>query len=566
MSKNIQLEFSSAVCRFWPAAPLSFAGTEKSLQASFERAGMGEINASRYLSGSLVLSAAAAILVFLLLTLFLPLPESLGISLLLFSAKLSAFLLLPKILAKRREEKIESELPFLLRELSVYLDIGLPFEKALARLSGRNYELSPELSLAHQAIKSGSTVQRELSMLSARTGSLALKRCLLLLSSIYETGAASEPLKRTAEELSATQLSQMRLQSSRLSLLAIVFIAAGALVPAFFSVFAAASPLLSQSQVPDWQVWLAFALVFPLLQLGVLAAMSLLLPPAPSFRATRALLEEELLRKAGFPFGINAFLSAAAALSFLAALLLFAAGSPLLAALCLCAAPGAYFLLSYFSRREIEQAELRLPDALYSAAATHRLLSAEKMLSSLAKGEFGRLSESFELALHRQKAGEGFAASMAAASQHCPSALVERAFSLLVVCYETGADMYFALREAASDVVSFFALVRERAALVAVQRYTVLAASCLLVPLILGTALSFAPALFSASSPLLAGARVLPTLFLACQLYLAISAALSSFFLALLETNLGKVALYFLLSAPLSQIVFALASSGALLA
>ena len=128
------------------------------------------------------------------------------------------------------------------------------------------------------------------------------------------------------------------------------------------------------------------------------------------------------------------------------------------------------------------EAESRLSDALYTAASTHRLLSAEKMLSSLAKGGFGRLSDSFALALHRQKAGDSFAASMAAAAAHCPSVLVERAFSLLVVAYETGANMYSALRSAAEDVVAFFTLVRERSAMLSMQRYTILAASGALVP------------------------------------------------------------------------------------
>src|SRR3989338_7183651 len=62
-----------------------------------------------------------------------------------------------------------------LSELAVYLDIGLPFEKALTKIAQRKYVLSQEFSVAFQEIKSGGTVQSSLSGMSARTDSLPLK-------------------------------------------------------------------------------------------------------------------------------------------------------------------------------------------------------------------------------------------------------------------------------------------------------------------------------------------------------------------------------------------------------
>lgn len=585
---SMQSAFVRIVCCA-PHLKVSFSNsTIQRLSRQFHAAGLQDAKPQEYLSSGLMISALVCVAAFVFLLFFLPPPETFAYSALLFAIAFAFFLFLPKLLAARRTAQAESELPFLLRELAVYLDIGLPFEKALAKIAQRKYVLSQEFSEAFQEIKSGGTVQSALSGMSARTDSLSLKRSLLLLSSIYETGGSTEPLKRTAEELSSSQLSAMRLTSSRLSLLSIIFIAVSALIPSFFTVFAAVSPAISSSFIPIWQVWLAFLIVFPLLDFLALGMMFLLLPPAPAQSVGKGALLDEYLAKKGFAFGRRAFAMLLAAISLAAAAMLFIFGFPLLSVLSICMAPAAYSLASYLAGKPVEEAESRLSDALYTAASTHRLLSAEKMLSALSKGEFGRLSESFELALRRQKAGESFAASMAVAAKHCPSILVERAFSLLVVSYETGANMYSALRSAAEDVVSFFTLVRERTAQTAMQRYTVLAASAILVPIILGTVVSLVPSLASATaltdgnieapvsqqsedsmllsqpSPSAASSSLASVLFLACPIYLLLNAALSSLLLAASESDVKKAALYFAITVPVSQILFAISSASPL--
>ncbi|VVC02074.1 Type II secretion system (T2SS), protein F [uncultured archaeon] len=554
--------FAAIVSRF-PALARFSKGSEAAAARQLARAGIHSVDAQRYLSGALTLSLAASFAFFAAALALLPLLEAAGGALLAFALLLGCLVSLPRLLALRREKQAEAELPFLLRELAIYIDIGLPFEKGLLRISSRDYILSSDFAECCKSIRSGATVQSSLAHISAESRSLAVKRALLLLSSIYETGGNAEALKRMAEELSGAQVSAMRAQSGRLSLLAIVFIAVSALIPSFFTVFAAVSPAISGEAVAGWQLWLAFLLVFPLLDLAALALMFFLLPPSGRKDVDDGAIMEEYLRKKGAGLSRKSFVSLAAASSLAIAAVCLLFGNLLLFALCLCLAPAAYFLLSYLAHHEIDDAEARLPDALYSAAATHRIMSAERMLLFLSKGEFGRLSEAFGLALRRQKAGEGFADSMRAAARHCPSPLVERAFSLLIVSYETGANMYFALREAAQDVVSFFALVRERSALLSIQRYTVLASCAFLVPMILGTVVFLAPSLsrttaFSSG----ADAALLSTLLPACQLYVFLNAAISSLLLSFAETRPARAALYFALAVPLSQAVFALASSG----
>ena len=541
--------------------------SERNVRIGFARAAIEYGSAQGYLSFSLFAALATGAFFGAANTLlFSDVILSAGISLFSFGIIFLFLLKLPSILASRREKLIESELPYLLRELAIYIDIGLPFEECIAKLAQGKYELAREAASAKIEISSGAAVQTAFAHLSSSTGSLPLKRSLLLLSTIYETGKGTEPLRRMADEMASTQISEMRAQAGKFSLLAIAFIAVSALVPSFFAVFASVSPLMLSEAMPQWQIWLAFLIVFPALDAVALGAMFLLLPPVKNEKRAGAL--DEYLASIGIHIESRQFAIMLVAVSLLLSCILLATGNITLAFLSICIGPAIYSLATYVSEAEMRRAELLLPDALYTAASTHKLLSAEKMLSLLAKGGFGRVSDAFALALARQKAGDSFQTSMSAAARHCPTPLAIRAFSLIVVAYETGADMYSALRECAQDVVSFFALLRERSALLSIQRYTVLAAAALLVPIILGTVVYLAPTLSGAS---VAGtgngatdAALLSTLALACQIYLVLNAALSALLLALTESNPVRAALYFAICAPMSLIFFSMASSSAL--
>jgi len=552
------------VCSF-PILLRFSAKSEKNVRNGFSRAAIECGSVQGYLSFSLLASfAAGAFFGAASALLFSDVILSAGIFLFAFGLLFLFLLKLPSILAARREKLMEAELPYLLRELAIYIDIGLPYEKCIARLAQGKYELAREFASVKMEISSGASVQASFACLSIASGSLALKRSLQLISTIYETGKSTEPLRRMADEISAAQISEMRAQSGKFSLLAISFIAVSALVPSFFAVFASVSPLVQSVAMPTWQVWLAFLFVFPALDAVALAAMFLLLPPVKNEKGTGML--DEYLAGAGIRVDGKRFAVALATLSLALAGISLAAGSTLLAFLSICTGPAIYSLAAYFSEAEMKRAEMLLPDALYTAASTHKLLSAEKMLALLAKGEFGRVSDAFALALARQNAGDSFQSSMAAAARYCPTPLAARAFALIIVAYETGADMYFALRECAQDVVSFFALLRERAALLSIQRYTILASSALLVPIILGTVVFLAPTLSGASTTGSSqpDAALLSQLALACQIYLVLNAALSSLLLALTESNPARAALYFAICAPVALACFSIASSSTL--
>ncbi|MFA6489941.1 MAG: type II secretion system F family protein [Candidatus Micrarchaeia archaeon] len=567
MAKDWAGGFVLAICRPFSKSRLFEKKSGAQMERKLSAAGIEGADGQGYLTGSLFISALFALASLLLILQFsLGFLESFAALAISFGGLFAMFLLLPALLASRRAALIDAELPFLMREFSTYVQIGLPFEKCVARVAKGDYTLSSDFSRLMREVSSGSPMQSALSSFSSRHESMQVKRFSLLLSQAYETGSGADSLRRASEELSAIQLSKIREQSGKMSLLSILFIATSAMLPAFFCVFAALSPMVSGGQMPDGAIWAAFLLGFPLLNIVVLFLVFLSFPPSVFSQKGKQVLLEEFLKKSGFAMSGRSFSLILALFAIALSALCFALFGLQAAVISICIAPAIYSIVAYLSGREIAAAERRLPDVLYGAASVHKVMSAERALSFLAKGGFGRLSEAFEIALRRQKSGESFASSMSAAAAHCPSPLVDRALSLLVVSYETGADMYFALREAAQDVMSFFSLVRERSAMLAIQRYTLILASAILVPAILGTTVSLVPAL-AVSSPLsqqAGAAAMFSTLSLACRAYLLLCAILSSAMLSQSESDPRRALLYFSAIAPVSQAVFSVVSGAAL--
>src|SRR3989338_4123276 len=157
-----------AVCRLSFGRVLFAEASAKSLSRALWVAGAGSVDAQEYLSGSLFLSACALAASFFALLFFWPAHVALGASLVVSGSAFAALAFLPRALARKRTEVAESELPFILRELAIYIEIGLPFEKSIRKVSERKYALAPEFLRAWKSLKSGATMQSELAAISSK--------------------------------------------------------------------------------------------------------------------------------------------------------------------------------------------------------------------------------------------------------------------------------------------------------------------------------------------------------------------------------------------------------------
>ncbi|MFH0834925.1 MAG: type II secretion system F family protein [Candidatus Micrarchaeota archaeon] len=222
-----------------------------------------------------------------------------------------------------------------------------------------------------------------------------------------------------------------------------------------------------------------------------------------------------------------------------------------------------YFYLGYLRSKRLKEIDDNLPSALFQMASFPRRTSAERIMESVAKSDYGALSEEFGKACKQVRAGMSVPKALDALRERNDSLLLGRAVALLQNSYESGSDMSGAFRSAAEDVFRLQALGREHASAMTMQKYTLFAGGAVLVPLILGLLLNIVSSLDFASAgefgvSVETHETLVEAIVLGEQVYMVVFAAIASVFIASNEGNAAKSVLYFAVSAPFALLVFAL--------
>ncbi|VVC01516.1 Type II secretion system (T2SS), protein F [uncultured archaeon] len=139
---------------------------------------------------------------------------------------------------------------------------------------------------------------------------------------------------------------------------------------------------------------------------------------------------------------------------------------------------------------QVSEAESELPHLLLGAASSSHF-SLEKLLEQAQHMPAGPLREQAHGALRQIRAGGNPLSILSEWAASTPSVMLSRALTLLSVGWRSGGSMAKPLRALSNDALACGELVRERAAQLATQRYTLMAAGALLVPAILAVSLSF---------------------------------------------------------------------------
>jgi Flp pilus assembly protein TadB len=471
--------------------------------------------------------------------------------------------------AKRRKAlAIEADLPLALRSLATRLGMGISFERAMEGVASENYSCSPEFSRILRNVRAGTPVREALSNSAAGIDSFAYKRALGQLSAAYEEGTRGEELKRTAEDLVSQQMARDRENSARLSLATMLFIATSCILPALLLSYLVVGSSFLQIQASPAEVWLIFLALFPLLNLAIIAYASLYSAnsSSASAKASPAFSNSELVELATFGGMRNGrelrqrlllILLASIALSASA---FYATGNAI--AFVLIFAPALYyFWLQNLHARRNADIEKRLPDALMRAAAAEGGHGSERIFDSIAGAGFGPLSEEFSIARNQVRAGASFKSALASISARSTSPLLVRACSLMSAGYSLGSRASGSMREAADDMLSVSALMRERSSTNALHKYTLLAGG-LLVPFILGTLLNAvgrmgSGSLFFTDASAQMNARAMLEAAAGASLgYVAIYALLCSLLIAQTDGNWRRFMPYAIFLAPISLAIF----------
>ncbi len=195
---------------------------------------------------------------------------SLAAALLVGALCFAALRNLPSRAAKKRGEELEAFLPIALRTIASELEARASFESALgsARDCGA---FGAELGRALKLIARGHGYDEVFNHLSKQTRSVLVKRAFAQLYLTYSRGGSPDGLRKLADEATAKQRQAIREHSAKTAFFGTVFIAVSAIVPAFFGAYAVISATFLEATFSPTQVIVFFAVVFPLMDLAVLA-------------------------------------------------------------------------------------------------------------------------------------------------------------------------------------------------------------------------------------------------------------------------------------------------------
>lgn len=225
-----------------------------------------------------------------------------------------------------------------------------------------------------------------------------------------------------------------------------------------------------------------------------------------------------------------------------------------------------YFFFLLRAEQLKRKKELLVPDLLLSCGAFPKGTDSMALLRFGASSHFGLLGKEFEKACREIGHGATIEQALQSMKKRCQSRVIDRMADLLITGYESGADLSRVFRETAEDLFETRFLLQERQAVLLVQKYTILLAGGLLVPVVLGLVSGLVNQLdFSSLSTLELGLNaqqrkeLLEAAALGTQLYLLEYAILASFFVANQEGNWKKGILYAAILLPAGMLGFWLA-------
>lgn len=457
------------------------------------------------------------------------------------------FLMLPKLSFEKRRSEVESELPLLLRTLSMLLELKIPFHTALETLSREEFAISPELRSAVKEIRRGATVESALAALAKQFDSLEIKRAVSQVLSSYESGGGASSIKKISDDLFFIQQHRMREFSSKQAIFSLVFIACSTILPSIFLIFSVLGKTVFGSETDPLSFVLAFLVGFPLVSAAILFISSMLSPShfLEEKKGSRALLLPLLL---ALVFVFLALLEFSPLLNILALLVVLGAST-------------LYFYPAYKRDRYKEAVERGIPDALLSVSGNSKLGRLESVFHTMQKSSNPELSRELGLSIKQLQANIKPAQVLDDLWRRNSSLVLKRVSTFFTYLFDAGVDAGNYVSLMAEDLFRLFELRRERQNALSMQKYTLIFGA-LILPLVLGNSLSLISGI---SDSLGEGSGLVPLASSIIPAYLIIYSLLASHFIAQTESKPSSGLLYFAALSIASTTLFYLFSGATIL-
>lgn len=205
-------------------------------------------------------------------------------------------------------------------------------------------------------------------------------------------------------------------------------------------------------------------------------------------------------------------------------------------------------------KREIEK---EIPGMLLQASIFPSGTPLPKIIEYVSRAGYGKLSLEFERARREIKRGFSVEEALASVKKRNKSVALGRSLNLLLQGYESGAEMSQAFRQAAEDLLETGAIMQERNSALIIEKYTLLAAGAVIVPLVLGLIVGVVSSFgflqmegLGIGLSTLQRKELLGVALAANQIYMLEYCVLASAFVAFQEGNPKKAVLYCLALIP----------------
>lgn len=227
-----------------------------------------------------------------------------------------------------------------------------------------------------------------------------------------------------------------------------------------------------------------------------------------------------------------------------------------------------YFWQDFFFERRKRKKEEMVVELLLEASVFYDNNSLIENIRKISETDIGLISRDFEKVYREINNGSSVVEALERMKKINKSRVIERIVDLFLHGYNSGANMSELLRECAEDLMENKAVNQERQAVMLVTKYTLILASGLIVPCILGVVIGLVNGLnFGAMGSLEIGLpmelrkELFSLAVLGTTIYVFEFAFLSSFFLAFQEGNKKNFWIYLIIILPTALICFFMAQT-----
>ncbi|MFH1240248.1 MAG: type II secretion system F family protein [Candidatus Diapherotrites archaeon] len=225
-----------------------------------------------------------------------------------------------------------------------------------------------------------------------------------------------------------------------------------------------------------------------------------------------------------------------------------------------------YSLAALSFERDKSNKELMVPDLLLQAPVFPKGTEVTRMIKYVGEADYGLLGNEFKTAYNEIQKGASVEEALLSIKNRCKSRVIDRAITLLIHGYKSGADMSQIFKETAEDILETNEILRERVSTLIIEKYTLIFAGGIIVPVILGLLSGMVSGMnFSIIEGLELGMSALErkeifeAALFGTKIYIIEYAIIASLFIANQEGNIKNAILYAVVLVPLSFAAFLIA-------